>query len=360
MMKGNIKDVFPGGNTYKGFHSFYDYMLPNDEANRIFCIKGGPGVGKSSFMKSVAAKFIDMGCDVERHHCSSDNNSLDGIVIKQAKVAVLDGTNPHVVDPQNPGAVDEILNFGEFWNRDGLKLERDTVQSLNQDIKSLFGSAYHFLACAKELQDDIETLVNQAVDKAGLNELVLNLKSELIDELRSTGRAGRDRHLFQSALTPDGRVDYTDTVITDRFRCYLLKGVHSKGASDILDMLAKEYLMKGYDTEIYHQPLNPERIETILIERLGVAVTVYDSVNDRAFKIIHLDEAVLPDKLHTRNDMIETDRRIMNILLGEAFQRIRAAKQKHDELEKIYIPHMDFEAVGRLEKQIIDRIKSYL
>ena len=59
-MKGNIKDVFPGGNTYKGFHSFYDYMLPNDEANRIFCIKGGPGVGKSSFMKSVVVKFLDM------------------------------------------------------------------------------------------------------------------------------------------------------------------------------------------------------------------------------------------------------------------------------------------------------------
>jgi MoxR-like ATPase len=95
--KGTIKEVFPGGNTYKGFHSFYDYIISNDEANRIFCIKGGPGVGKSSFMKSIAKEFVELGCDVELHHCSSDNNSLDGVVIKQAKVALLDGTAPQRV-----------------------------------------------------------------------------------------------------------------------------------------------------------------------------------------------------------------------------------------------------------------------
>lgn len=95
--KGNVKEVFPGGNTYKGFHSFYDHILPQEEANRIFCIKGGPGVGKSSFMKAIAKEFVELGYDVELHHCSSDNNSLDGVVIKQAKVALLDGTAPQRV-----------------------------------------------------------------------------------------------------------------------------------------------------------------------------------------------------------------------------------------------------------------------
>jgi MoxR-like ATPase len=96
--QGSIKEVFPGGNTYKGFHSFYDYIISTEEANRIFCIKGGPGVGKSSFMKAIAREFVELGYDVELHHCSSDNNSLDGVVIKQAKVALLDGTAPQRVD----------------------------------------------------------------------------------------------------------------------------------------------------------------------------------------------------------------------------------------------------------------------
>ena len=43
--KGIIKHVFPGGNTTKGFYSYYDYILGQEEATRIICIKGGPGVG---------------------------------------------------------------------------------------------------------------------------------------------------------------------------------------------------------------------------------------------------------------------------------------------------------------------------
>jgi len=94
--KGNAKEVFPGGNTGNGFHSFYNYIIPED-ANRIFILKGGPGVGKSSFMRKIAKEFMELGYDVELHHCSSDNNSLDGLVIPAINVALMDGTAPHVV-----------------------------------------------------------------------------------------------------------------------------------------------------------------------------------------------------------------------------------------------------------------------
>ncbi|MTI48455.1 ATPase [Sporosalibacterium faouarense] len=94
-MTGKIKRVFPGGNTSKGFFSYYDYIIEND-ANRIFVIKGGPGTGKSSMMKKVAQDMLDRGYDVEYHHCSSDNNSIDGIVIPKLRVAMIDGTAPHV------------------------------------------------------------------------------------------------------------------------------------------------------------------------------------------------------------------------------------------------------------------------
>ena len=77
---GRIKKVFPGSNTAEGFYSFYNYIIPPD-ADRIFIIKGGPGVGKSTFMRSIADRLVERGFDVEFHCCSSDNGSLDGIVI---------------------------------------------------------------------------------------------------------------------------------------------------------------------------------------------------------------------------------------------------------------------------------------
>jgi len=96
VQKGNIKKVFPGGNTSKGFYSFYDQIITED-AERIFVVKGGPGVGKSSFMRTIGEQFVNEGYDVEFHYCSSDNRSLDGLVIKKANVALLDGTAPQRV-----------------------------------------------------------------------------------------------------------------------------------------------------------------------------------------------------------------------------------------------------------------------
>ncbi|MDK2888295.1 MAG: hypothetical protein PWP72_1173 [Thermoanaerobacter sp.] len=96
MSKGRLKKVFPGGNTWRGFHSFYDYIIEPD-ATRIFVIKGGPGVGKSTFMRKIGEEMLERGYDVEFHCCSSDNGSLDGVVIPAIRVALLDGTAPHRV-----------------------------------------------------------------------------------------------------------------------------------------------------------------------------------------------------------------------------------------------------------------------
>ncbi|MHB9059512.1 MAG: ATPase, partial [Bacillota bacterium] len=90
---GYIKKVFPGGNTSQGFKSFYDYIIRPD-ATRIFVLKGGPGVGKSSFMRKIATELVDLGFDVEFMCCSSDNGSLDGVVIPAIGVAMIDGTAP--------------------------------------------------------------------------------------------------------------------------------------------------------------------------------------------------------------------------------------------------------------------------
>ncbi|MDF2593002.1 MAG: ATPase [Clostridia bacterium] len=358
--KGNIKEVFPGGNTYKGFHSFYDYILPQEEANRIFCIKGGPGVGKSSFMKAVAKEFVDLGYDVELHHCSSDNNSLDGVVIKQAKVALLDGTAPHVVDPKNPGAVDEILNFGDFWNVEGFTVERDTILNFNKEVKFLFNSSYHYLNSAKEMQDDIEIAVEETVDKTKFSKLLLGLKAELTYNLQAVDKAGKERHLFDSAITPDGLMDYIDTLIKDSYKCYFFEGLHTKGISEILNVIAKEYLLNGYNVEIYHQPLNPERIETVLVEELGLAFTDNSKMKNKAYRIVDLDKVLIPEKLESKMDTINKDKEMKSMLLEEAYKRVYMAKKNHDDMEKSYVPQMNFAAVTECKKQIIERIKKYL
>ncbi len=56
-------------------------------------------MGKSTFMRSVGQEMLERGYDVEQHHCSSDNGSLDAVVIPAAGTALLDGTAPHGIVP---------------------------------------------------------------------------------------------------------------------------------------------------------------------------------------------------------------------------------------------------------------------
>lgn len=96
MTQGKVKHLFPGGNTSLGFFSYYSDIIMQEEAERLIIIKGGPGVGKSTFMKKIGEAMLQKGYDVEFLHCSSDNNSLDGIKIPELNVAFIDGTSPHV------------------------------------------------------------------------------------------------------------------------------------------------------------------------------------------------------------------------------------------------------------------------
>ena len=117
-VSGKIIRYFAGGNTARGFYSLFDSSL--EGLNRIFILKGGPGTGKSFLMKDVGNFWSEKGYDIEFLHCSSDPDSVDGVIITSLQVAIVDGTAPHVIEPKLPGAVEEYINLGEAWDSKAL------------------------------------------------------------------------------------------------------------------------------------------------------------------------------------------------------------------------------------------------
>jgi hypothetical protein len=71
------------------------------------------------------SKNRDMHC--ECFYCSSDTLSLDGVIIGDGELAIIDGTSPHAVDPRLPGVRDEIVNLGQFWSRSYLKSHESEI-----------------------------------------------------------------------------------------------------------------------------------------------------------------------------------------------------------------------------------------
>ena len=126
---GTLKEYYASANGYKGFHSYFDSIFNSPEFKKIFVLKGGPGTGKSTFLKKVCNFAKANNLDFEIFRCSSDPKSLDGVIINngEVRVAILDGTSPHERDAVIPGAIDEIVNLGEAWNSEALENSREKI-----------------------------------------------------------------------------------------------------------------------------------------------------------------------------------------------------------------------------------------
>lgn len=357
-----IRHVFPGGNTTVGFYSFYKYIITQEEANHIFCIKGGPGVGKSSLMKKIGQRLSDLGYSVEFHHCSSDPDSLDGVVIKEFKIAFIDGTAPHIVDPKNPGAVDEIINLGDNWNEKGLKKHRDNIINTNKKIEMFFKRAYYYLKSARNIYNSIEDLEKLALDKVKYNKIANDIQNQVFGNSRILSKEGKERHLFAYAITPVGLLDYRESILSGQNKHYVLNESFGASSEDIMNLIFEEAIRKGYDVECFHSPLKIEKIVDLIIPKLDISISAsnkyYEYKNDYE-KLFDLTDLLNNKKYEQYSEFIKQDVEVFDRLLNKAIDNIKQTKKDHDLLEINYISNMNFEKNELLVEKIVERVMSY-
>ena len=131
-----------GGNTAQGFYSCFDAILPSDRQKRMYYIKGGPGVGKSTLMKRFAEAAGKKGLETEYFHCSSDPDSLDGVSLPALGVGLMDGTAPHSFDPVIPGARDTLISLGDYLDEKALLPHVREIESVQKQISARFQRCY--------------------------------------------------------------------------------------------------------------------------------------------------------------------------------------------------------------------------
>lgn len=357
-MKNLNKKYFLGANSCEGFYSKFADSYNAEEGWRAYLIKGGPGTGKSSFMKYIAAKAQNSGIDFELCICSSDPNSLDGIILPEKKTVILDATSPHVVEPSYPAVCEEILNFGQFWDNDKISINSGSIIEITQKNKLLHKKASGYLsACGQLIYDNYKTAL-AVTDK----EKALNFADKLCKKyIPNKKKKGKEWVRFIEGITPLGIVSYKKTV-TENYKNLIIVSDNFGSASNIIMNRIREYaLEKGHEIITLKNPFLPSVItDHILIPRLSLAfVTENDYMHfPSEQRRIHARRFVNSTKLHNSRSRIFFNKKISKQLLLCASETLSQAKAVHDELEKYYIEAMDFKALSLFAEEFCKKLFS--
>ncbi|MGS0764200.1 PRK06851 family protein [Syntrophomonas curvata] len=357
-----IRNLFPGGNTCYGFYSFYDYMV-SPAVERKIILKGGPGVGKSSFMKKMGEDFLAQGYDIEYHWCSSDNESLDGAVIGKQQICILDGTAPHVVDPRFPGAVDEIINLGNYWHQKAIRKNRPAIIELTQIISRCFKRAYQRLEESKIAWEEWESYYLEARDNEAANRNILALARDLVSGLGDDRQ--NIRHLFAAAITPGGVVSKIDSLIDNGYSLFAVKGNPGTGIKELFTYTWQTMNLSAAEAEFYHNPFDPNSIDIIVLpSSRSVLIDVSGHLFDyaallpgiRQRRFLDFDQLVRKSVIDAHEKYIVSARERFHSGIRDAIGFIRQAKEYHDELESYYVPAMDFDAMEAMRQELCQQL----
>jgi Cdc6-like AAA superfamily ATPase len=358
-LAGKILNYYAGGNTARGFHNLFESNLSGLE--RLFILKGGPGTGKSTLMKAIGKKWNDIGYDVEYIHCASDNSSIDGVILRDLKVGIVDGTSPHVIEPKAPGALEEYVNLGLAWDSVQLSEKKEEILGLTDAISEDYATAYSIFYEALLVHDEWEKIYIENMDYNKANELT----DELIDKFfsKKTSRIAAAYHRFLGAATPNGAVDHVPNLTEGLKERYLIKGRPGSGKSTLLKKLAAKAEDSGYDVEIYHCGFDPNSLDMIIVRQLGFAI--FDSTAPHEYFPERSGDSIID--MYAKTITAGTDEKYAVELkeisgryadkMKEAISFLAAAKRKHDILENYYIEAMDFEKIVEIQKQLDEEIE---
>lgn len=341
-----VQTYFLGANSKSGFYSLYE-GFPSGKSAFLHIIKGGPGTGKSGFMRRIGEAAEKRGYDVEYVLCSGDPDSLDGVYIPAIGAAWVDGTAPHIGEPRCFAVDADYVNIGRFLILPFSDDEKDYVNQISRSYKALYDRAYSYIRSAAALRE--------AVSPAKLTGKELETLKKKIDaafEKVCTVPAAEPAQIskrFMRAASCLGDYPLCGEISKLCKLIYQIDGAPTH-VSSALEYAAAEAQRMGTDVVCCPSPVDPELLEAVLIPGMSLAFVGFGEYDDaKHLKIGHT--ASKEERAELRQAA-----KLEAKLMAAAYEKLRQAKELHDQMESIYKAHMDFPALTKFTKEEIKRI----
>ncbi len=342
-------EYFAASNSAQGFKNYYPEVF--SRAELLYIIKGGPGTGKSTFMKRYAHTAEESGCEVEYYYCSSDPSSLDGVLIfgKERTVGIIDGTPPHASEPKFPGAREEIVNLGACWDGELLRKQKNEIIALCERKSVEYKAAYTFLRSVGNLRAVIDGLIEPSIDREKMRSAISRLLKEL--------PRGKMKNIpaLQDAVSMNGRVKF-DSFEKNAERLYIVSDFYGVGKI-FLDELFEGLGSCDVSARISYDPICPEHIDGIFLEKERIAFCIGKEMRDgeksdhgeEDISFINSKRFVDIEMMRELRSELRYTERLMHSSLDGAVHSLSKAKIYHFLLEDIYGKAMDWKKFNEIE-----------
>ena len=350
--------TFMGANTPWGFSSLFDELHNPYKDERLYIIKGGAGTGKSSLMKKIAKSAEEAGYETEKVYCSSDPQSLDGLIIPELDFSIADGTAPHVIEPRFPGASENIINMGQFWNEKELFEKRKEIKALSVENSMYHRSSERLLFSAGTLKGEISRLFASKINKEKIESYAVRFASRETPKKKNSP-PGKKKRRYLSAITPKGKIFFDETVETLCSRIIAVRDDYGEVGSFLCERIGELAVKNGYEVIFCLCPMKKGVSEHIIIPEIALGIITVNAcheINLSADRVIHAERFLTASIQKENKNKLLWSRTISEELIDEAVLYLKKAKQTHDRLEKLYIESMDFEKVNAFEKKFISRL----
>lgn len=349
---------FLGGNTPSGFYSLYHQLSDPERFRAVYIVKGGPGSGKSTLMRRVERHAQAAGLEAEEVLCSGDPDSLDAVIFPALGAAIVDGTAPHVVEPQCPGVVERYIDLSGCYDRAGLQPLKEPILAAAAEYKGHYKRVYRCLGAAGELRRDMtELLATQPVQQKLAKRAAGIIGRELKKPSSGDGSA---QQRFLSAVTHKGPLTLWDTVDAQASRVYELAD-NCGLAHHLLTPILTAALAAGHQAVACPDPMAPDRLAHVLLPSLSLAFVTSSAEAPwphRAYRRLRLDAMVDAEACRAAKPRLRFTRRVAAALLEEGVAGLSQAKATHDHLEQLYNPFVDFDGVAAIADRTADEVLS--
>ena len=340
-----MRKYFAASNSAEGFVNYFPRIFNRENCDRIYVIKGGPGTGKSRFMNEVAAAAEKNGMDVAYYYCSSDADSLDGIIIGGLGIGFVDGTAPHAYEPTLVGAFEQIINLGDFWDANKLAERRGEIFELSGKKSEAYRRAYSLLAAYGNILRTAESLVAPVVDFKKLASAVKRLLHKL-----PQGSGTSPKIAIRRSVGMNGLIGF-DSIDREAETVYAVNDYHGT-AHFVMKALLEEATARKMSVCLSYDPIMRDRPDGILLRDCGIAFVC----GVPAERVINAKRFVKDEDFRLVRDALKgiesTARDIMSHVLA-AFIEV---KKYHFELEGIYSSAMDFESKEDYTREFIKKL----